>query len=161
MKIPKRGKLAIPTNYTTVNLYDEYVKQHKDTPFMVDKATYKELTTIFNSRVADYIIEGKEWTIPGRGGRLQIKKSKMSFTKNKLPIDWALSRKYDKIIYHTNQHTNNYVAKFMWEKRTSNLKNKCIYQFSPMRKLQRRLSAVLKDPNSEIDYLEARVYGRK
>ena len=84
-------------------------------------------------------------------GSLRVKKTKMNFTdKNTLRVDWQASKKFNKRIYHLNEHTGGYKYRFYWSRGI--IKNITAYSFIPTRTNSRRLASILKDNNRELDY---------
>ncbi len=60
--------------------------------------------------------------------------------------------KYNKVIYHLNDHTGGYKYRFYWNKHNMLTKNKTMYQLIMTRDNKRYLAQILK--NRVRDYVE-------
>lgn len=112
-------------------------------------------------------------------GSLSIKKykpkvlnDKGELNKKALKVDYGATRKLWKekypgmtieqikeipdrpLVYYTNKHSGGFIYKFYWDKFTSSLPGKSVYQFRPARDHSRFLARLVKDPNVEIDFFE-------
>jgi hypothetical protein len=147
-----RSKNKIQVDYTIDDIYKYYKELHKDDELMVDAKTFKKVLYSFNKKIFESILEdSEEFKIPKRLGTLRIKKTKMNFSGNiSCKIDWALTKQYNKKIYHMNDHTNNYRYRFYWKKTTCNAINKTAYSFEATRSDKRKLAQILK--NNVTDY---------
>lgn len=147
-----RSKNKIQIDYTIDDIYKYYCGLHKNDELNIDKKTFKKVLYSFNKKIFKSILEDSEtFKIPKRLGFLRVKKVKMSFKEGtSCKIDWALTKKYNKKIYHMNDHTNNYRYRFYWQKSTCNAINKTAYSFQATRSDKRRLAYLLK--NNITDY---------
>jgi len=59
------------------------------------------------------------------------------------------------LVYLENKHTRGYRCKFKWKKGKCKVKNKTYYGFFTIRKYNRLLNTVLKDPNFKGDFYES------
>lgn len=149
--LAKRGKKRVCADYTLVDIYNEYSKEHKNDGYSVDKSTFDKVTRYFNQRVIDLIIdESREFILPVRLGRIRIRKRKTILKKGVMKIDWAASKKNKKILYHLNEHSKGYYYRFYWNKVGSNATNGKAYFFSAGRINDRRLAKTIK--KGETDY---------
>jgi len=148
----KRGNRKLLANHTLVDSYETY-KDMSIVELLVDFKTYKSICKQFNKEIMNHIIdENGVFKMPGRLGKLRIRKSKMNYQdKNKLKVDWKNSREAGKLVYYLNDHTDGYKFRFWWEKRGP-IQNLSYYSFTPTREHKRELSATLKDENNNIDY---------
>lgn len=173
----KRGKLLIPNDYITKDIYKYYKKNSKNPvsykkykEFLFNNGLIKQLT---NEILYKAYILRLPW-----GGNLGVLKYKpkvkfkpedgsLDFEKSHIRIDWAATKKlwkenpeaYEKrtIVTHYNRHSKGYLAHFVWDKRGMGAtKNKSFYKFNPVRKLDRELATIMKSGKFgvEIDFYE-------
>jgi hypothetical protein len=147
-----RSKNKVQVDYTIDDIYKYYNELHKDDELKIDATTFKKVLYSFNKKILNAIVEGSEtFKIPKRLGLLRVKKVKMSFKDGaSCKIDWAMTKKYGKTIYHMNDHTGNYRYRFYWQKSTCNAINKTAYSFEATRYDKRKLARLLK--NHVTDY---------
>ena len=62
-----------------------------------------------------------------------------------LTTDEISAIKNKKILYHLNEHSGGYGARFFWDKTTSNAINQSAYVFKATRTLKEELAAHIKD----------------
>lgn len=144
----------IVNSFTTIDFYKDYIKEYQDyDPYLIDYSLFKQILSEFNKSISNSILEGYKFTMPFRLGALMIIKKKMNFNNlNSTIIDWQLSKKYGKVIYHLNEHSHGYTYKFYWDRayRQFTLTNK--YRFVMSRTNKRRLAQLIKEEN--YDYFE-------
>jgi len=172
----KRGKVKIPKDYITKDIY-KYYRSTTENP--VDYKTYVKF--LFSSKDNKGVIETLTERILyntyilsfPKIGSIFVKKYKpkvkfkpngdLDIRKSHIRIDWANTLKLwqsdpeakeeKRKVYHLNKHTKGYLYKFVWDKRKQPFKNKSVYKFNPVRKLDRHLGYILKN-NIEVDYFE-------
>lgn len=89
--------------YTIADFYDGYCNYVEDNPlYQVSYKVFRQIVSDYFRYLRDEIIEnGKEVRLPCRMGTLSIVKHKpKEYTGKSLRMDYAESKKYDKIIYH-------------------------------------------------------------
>lgn len=141
--------------YTIADFYDSYCNYVEDNPlYQVSYKVFRQIVSDYFRYLRDEIIEnGKEVRLPCRMGTLSIVKHKpKEYTGKSLRMDYAESKKYDKIIYHLNEHTGGYKYRFYWNKQNVLTKNKTKYQLIMTRDNKRHLAQILK--NHVRDYIE-------
>jgi len=172
----KRGKVKIPKDYITIDIYNYY---KKITANPVSYNIFKNF--LFSSKTNVGIIEqitnkilysAYILTLPKLGSIFVRKyKPKIKFKpngdldirKSHIRIDWGNTMKLwntnkeaknQKLkVYHLNKHSKGYLYKFLWDKRKQLLPNKSVYKFNPVRKLDRQLNYILQN-NINVDYFE-------
>ena len=128
---------------TLKDSFKDYKKEGGDLEYKV----YRDICEEYNEEVINNIIlDTLEFKIPNRLGSIRIKKVKGSPKR----VDWALTKKYNKKIYHLNMHTDGYYYKWMWHKKDALFINKSVYSFTATRKAKRRMADLLK--KNEIDF---------
>lgn len=173
----KRGKRKILSSFGLQDFYKYYKSKTKNP---VDYKTYSAVIKQFNDAVLDEIVyNSREFSIPGRLGKLRIKRFKNNFLTEEGDLNrtflkpdwkrtWELWRrlypektdqeiknvKEKKLIYHTNEHTDNHYYRFYWDKLTCNLTNHTLYNFKPTRTNKKKLIEAIKDEDLNIEYYE-------
>lgn len=122
--------------------------------------TYKQYTNVIyeiNTAISDFLIEtGQKVSLPYGCGDLSIVKYKplkykkvstINGTKTiiNLPVNWELTRKNKKIIYHLNAHTDGYKFRIRWFNDVCRFQHKKLFNFKSCRKTARKLAQVLKE----------------
>ena len=142
-------------SYTGKDFYRSYIDYVSDNPlYQVDYKTFRGIINDYFKYLRDELIEnGKEIKLPCRLGTLSIVKHKpKEYSGRSLRIDYAESKKYNKVIYHLNDHTGGYKYRFYWNKHNMLTKNKTMYQLIMTRDNKRYLAQILK--NRVRDYVE-------
>lgn len=147
-------KLNIKNSYTT------YLSKSKSP---VPYSLYNNMNQEFFKYITKKILEGHKVFLPMRMGSLQVigKEQKYTIQEGKvkgLAPDWGATKKYreanpgsDKIIYHTNSHTDNVRYKIKWSKYNMVGKNKVLYSLRFIRSTKRLLSEYIK--NKTFEYI--------
>ena len=154
-KTKPRGKGVVGS---TLGLRDSFKdfnkKQAAGNPFSVDYKTYRSVCEEFNKKVVeDILYEAGEFKLPYRLGEIRIQKKKMLFETSKMKIDWKATKEAGLIVYHMNDHRDNYRYRWYWKKKNVIVQNKTLYSFIPSRANKRELAKLLKTEKS-IDYFE-------
>lgn len=151
-----RNKNKIQNQYTLLDSYEEYIKDKEvDTSYYITKEEYINIVEDYIKKITDEILDKASiFKMPYRLGTLQIVKLKSSNNRNKkYSVDFVLTNKYGKTIYHLNEHSNGYKYMFRWCKINSIVKNKSRYRFIPTRTNKRKMASNIK--NGIVDYFEA------
>lgn len=143
---------------TLIDAYKFYNKSHEKS--VINKGKYTEICHLFNKIITDKIIkESMEFRIPHGLGTIRIKSKKMlvnikngkvSTVKN--GVDWKKTKEMyrqlygtddwnklkditnKKVVIYTNEHSNGYVMKWHWSKRSgSSINNKYMYNFNAIK----------------------------
>ena len=143
-------------------------KQYKETTTneIVDSRTYIDYANEFNKFLAEKVIEGYEITLPARLGTLSIigKKQKIKVDENGkifgLAPDWVKTKELwdnnpkakeeKKLLYHTNNHTDNTIYKFLWSKNRILITNKILYSLRMTRDNKRKVHSLVKNSKKYI-----------
>lgn len=151
-----RGLNKIKKPYTINGIYEDYIKdKDKDSPYYITKNEYIEIIEDYTESIVHEIMDKSSiFKMPYRLGTLQIVKLQSSNNRNKkYSVDFNLTNKYGKTIYHLNEHSDGYKYMFKWCKLKSVVKNKTKYRFVPSRTNKRQLAVNIK--TGTIDYFEA------
>ena len=133
---------------TLVDFYKEYSKKYKGTEFECTYREYKDIVSIILSQIMDVLFKGKTFEVPANLGDLVIGKKR----QQKRPIDWQSTKKYGKLIYLNNIHSNNYVYKFQWLKSKKKFPNRKLYTFRPTRANAREVCRLAKNGELTVFY---------
>lgn len=142
-------------SYTGKDFYKSYLNYIGDNElYYIDYKTFRAIINDYFKYLRDELLEnGKELKLPCRMGTLQVVKHKpKEYTGKSLRIDYAESKKYDKVIYHLNEHSNGFKYRVHWNKQTMLTKNKTKYQLIMTRANKRRLAFIIK--HRLRDYME-------
>jgi hypothetical protein len=153
----KRQPNKLGETKTLREAHKEYANEVPEgTFFDVEYKVYRQACEMFNKMIVDKILlKAEEFVVPYRLGTIRIKKKKMSFKeKSKLKVDWKTTKEVGKVVYHMNDHTDNYRYGWKWDKTNAIVKNKKYYSFEATRSNKRRLASLLKDRFSGVDYFE-------
>lgn len=149
-----RGKNKIQDLRGLSDMYNYYVERFDNDLYKVDFKIYKEIINkYFKAIMQDILYKPYKLKIPHRLGGIRIIKRKVNINKlTRFGINWPETVKHNKIIYHLNSHSKNYIYRFKWEKENSITPNLYFYKFVPSRQNKRELAKIIK--NRECDYFE-------
>lgn len=125
----------------------------------IEEKVFKNILYDLNKTKADLLIRNSlEYRLPFRLGFLRIKKAKLKvklingkIDVNKNVIDWKATLDYwekqygtrnrkelkeipnKKVIFQTNDHTDGEIMRWYWDKKLSNVKNKSVFLFNPVK----------------------------
>jgi len=130
---------------------------------IVNETLYTKILNDFNKELRRKILEEAFEFIMPLVGQLGIRKYKpyRVIDKNgnldiryKPAINWELSRKLHKRVYHTNTHSDGYKYYIRYSSYRCVLPNKHFYKFIPCRTFKRLLSETIKNPEFRGDFYE-------
>ncbi len=151
-----RSKNRAKNPYTFPDMYEDYIKDiDEDSPYHVTYNEYAGICSDFYKEVMVEVLEkGRRYKLPFRMGDICVTKKRLKlFDKAHLPIDWAMSKKLGKWVYHMNDHTNNFKFRFRWSKKMCrNTPNIGLYRLVFTRANKRRLAELIKSGN--YDYIQ-------
>jgi hypothetical protein len=132
---------------TSKEVYNNFCIQNPDV-----KISYKDWKGViisFNTQFANYIMEtGDRQRLPHGLGQLWIGKAKPTGIQQR-SINWKVSKEIGKRVYYGNLDTDGFVFRWKWDKQSSKLFQKEVWQFKPSRYICRELARKLKDPENE------------
>lgn len=119
-------------------------------------AQYKKILYTFNEMLFTHILEtGTKYKMPYGMGELTIRKKKMrTYYENKenkfciLPVNWQETKKYGKIIYNMNYHTDGYRYSWRYSFKNARFSNKDVWGFKATRTMSRTLAKYINKPDS-------------
>lgn len=142
--------------------YLNYLKERKLENNIVNPKMYSNVLNNFNKEIGRKLIEESfDFIMPMNIGQLRIRKYKPKYffdsdgklkKNSKMSINWELSKKYHKRVYHTNQHTDGYKYSFHYSNYRCILPGRSFYKFIPCRTLKRTLAKTIKNPDFRGDF---------
>jgi len=162
------------SDFNAKHFYDKYIENiEKNTIYHVSKPTHTNILKDFNTEIMKLIIEKSfEYVLPFRMGALRIKNKKTQLLLDdkgelitrKLTVNYKATRElwnsdiesYNKrkLIFYTNEHSDENKAFFYWNKKKMNFKNSYYKSFIPSRVNKRWLAATIKNPDLKVKYYE-------
>lgn len=148
---------------------DEY---ELDSPYHVSRMDYNKYICELNEKGMETVIHGNTLKLGARLGDIYIRKVKVkprifsdgTLDKRSVAIDYGATNKMwaeepelrakGVFVYHTNEHSDKYMFKWVWDTKKSNFRNKTAYKFVIIRKAKRKLAKEVKKPGNKFDYYE-------
>lgn len=123
-------------------IYNQYCKEIPKN-LQIPKGQCKNILKKLSAKVIIRVFDAEEVKIPIIG-TIRVKKIKQKYSKNKLKVDWATTKKEGKKVYHLNEHRSGYFYRIMW-RRNNNIKGINLYSFIAERHhFKRPLGKILK-----------------
>lgn len=132
---------------TLDNFYKDYYNEFKETSFHLEKKEFKHAVQLIFKLIVQELFAGNTIKLPYNLGELYIDKFQL---KGKKKIDFGASRKYGKIIYYSNLHSDGFTYKVIWSKNKSRFQNRKLYHFKLTRANSRELSKRIKTQQIKI-----------
>lgn len=118
---------------TIKDFYSEFKKKEKKVKpvsEIIEYHDYKNLIRDFFAEVQRRMIRDRLiFIMPHSLGIIYIKAYKRKENMKDWPIDFNLTKKYNKYVRHLNTHTNHYAFGVKWEKKYCKFWNKAFYTF--------------------------------
>lgn len=132
--------------------YLNYRRDNYNRKNRLNTSEFSKVINKFNKKLIDRIIfDTFEFKIYGLGSLGLRKWKPKKFVDGKisehLSIDWAKTKKYNKRIYHMNEHTDGYKYGFMFTP-SNQFKNINYFEFKMARRNSRYLANILKNPDT-------------
>src|ERR1035437_6892306 len=133
LKITKpRGKSRLIAQVTVRDFWKLYHKENRKTPLDISYKGYKDVIDA-NNIIAKNTCLKKGIIKMNNMGHLIIRKNKRNLMNSKgkiiVNVDWKNSKKYGKIVYNLNPHSNEQVYRIKWNAYTTPIINKSWYDF--------------------------------
>jgi len=138
-----------------VAMYKAYKRKHKT---KLKGTTFTAILENFNSRLLQLLLDGVTVKLPFHCGSLFVCKKKVNYEH--LSLDYGHWRKTGERLFHTNRHSDGYVAHFHWLKYSAIFVHKSLYELTFSRAACRRLAAIMKQPAAHRRYPEQIYYKR-
>ena len=129
-----------------IDIYDMYISdKEQSSPYYVDRSLFREIVYEYNEYLTKEILNGSILFLPYGLGSIYVMRKELKPTVARLAPNWELSLKYDKIIYHLNEHSNGYRYNFKWDKLPCRFRNHRLYRVSMVRTVKRMLAKYIKE----------------
>lgn len=123
--------------------YKEYITNKDNALSKVIKIDqFKSIVISLYSKIAEYIIDGKEIALPLNMGNLSVNKKASDMRR---PADYGEYQKTGKIVLEHNRHTDGYRFSIVWRKSSPTFGTQNGYKFKASRTLARELARRLKN----------------
>jgi len=126
-------------------LDDLYAKYKKSNPDMSKKEFKRASRALFRG-IVEEVFKGRVVKLPYGMGRMLLQPYELKGKK----IDFGMSNKIGKIVYHTNLHSDGKVYRLIWIKSSALFKHKQMYKFKLNRTHSRNLAALIKKAEIKI-----------
>lgn len=174
----KRGKQRVTIDYYSKDAYKHF-KTTSDLVgiYGITQQKWTQINKEINDLVINQLYEGRTLRLPYLGtlsiikykinvkldenGELNLRNYPVNYKKTwelwfskypDLSVEEIRKIKDKPLVYEENKHTNGYKHKFKWSRTKSRVKNKTQYGFFTVRKYNRKLNELLKDPNFKGDF---------
>jgi hypothetical protein len=135
---------------STADFYKFYKTLYKGkAKYQVSKNLYTKILNLYNQKLAKAVLTGEFVKLPYKLSVIRIKKCKMSYKV--LKYDYDTYNKTGQKVYHLNEHTKDFYARWYWRKGTCKIKGKLFYSFKPTRDNARNLAKILKSDKHAIN----------
>ena len=133
---------------------------YRTMPIEVDYSLYKLVLDEMCNVILEYILMRSEgFKMPYGLGFIQIGKYKpKSMTKQSLSVDYQASKKYEKKIYHLNEHSDGYKYRLYWSKVPRVFPDRYKYQLGLVRQNKRKLAQLIFNKQDYIDINDIQLY---
>lgn len=177
MEDQDKVKWKIKRDYKTKEFYKFYKSTVKD-PLPYDAVVNflygRNNIGIMEEIRNEIVYNAYSFYLPHRLGLIRVRKKEpkihfnddgsLNYKKSMMKVDWKSTKelweknpeaKEKKVrVFYLNKHTNGAICSPVWEKYSSNVKNKTVYKFLPVRWFYRQVAKAVKSGNNQIDYFE-------
>lgn len=139
-------------SYTAIDFYNGYKLEYPCTN--IEYKLFKAILEDYNKGFRDLLLNGSEELILpfGLGTVCIVKYKPKTLTARSLSIDYALSNKLGKRVYHLNEHSGGYKFRLFWSKLNCNSSKPYQYGLTLVRANKRLLAKLIKQDKK--DYIE-------
>lgn len=144
-------------SYTISDIYHSYIKERGiDMPYL----RFKRILSKFNQNILEALQDRSEgFKMPYGLGYVQVVKYKpKTYTDKSLSVDYKESKKYNKKIYHLNEHSNGYKYRLYWSKLPQTFPDRYKYNLSFVRQNKRRLAQLIFKNQDYINIDDIQIY---
>ncbi len=144
--------------------YERFLKENNMSSIELSYKKFSKNLEVCNWMFIEYALRtGQKVTFPhGFGAGCVNKRMLKRYVEHdgkryiNLRVDWNKTRLIGKKVYHTNEHTDGYNYKWLWDKKYATFTLSDTYIFKPCRYASRAIAKYLKRPNSQYKdlYLE-------
>lgn len=133
---------------------------YKTLPIELDYITYKRILDEMCNVILEYVFMRSDgFKMPYGLGFIQIGKYRpKTYTDKSLSVDYNASKKYNKKIYHLNEHSNGYKFRLYWSRIPQTFPDRYRYQLNLVRANKRKLAQLIFNNHDYIDINDIQVY---
>lgn len=137
---------------TLKDYYKQYLKENpKGSKNYLTKKQYRDINELYFQVMYVYLIKtGNPIKFNFSLGELHIRKRRAEEEQKK--VDFKKTKEYGKVIYHENNHSNGYYARFKWNKARVYLRHKYVFNFTACRWATRLLAESIFQNNTIVKY---------
>ena len=128
-------------------IYDLYTYYKSTSKDPIKFEVFRQVIFSHNKLMAhEIIVQGSNVRLPNRLGYFRVKKTKMNYSN--LKFDYGTYNKTGVKAFHLNEHSDDYKARFLWNKSKCIVKGKTPWSFTLSRKNKRLVSKIMQDNHS-------------
>lgn len=133
---------------------------YKTLPIELDYITYKRILDEMCKVILECVFMRSDgFKMPHGLGFIQIGKYRpKTYTDKSLSVDYNASKKYNKKIYHLNEHSNGYKFRLYWSRIPQTFPDRYRYQLNLVRANKRKLAQLIFNNHDYIDINDIQVY---
>lgn len=133
---------------------------YKTLPIELDYITYKRILDEMCKVILECVFMRSDgFKMPYGLGFIQIGKYRpKTYTDKSLSVDYSASKKYNKKIYHLNEHSNGYKFRLYWSRIPQTFPDRYRYQLNLVRANKRKLAQLIFNNHDYIDINDIQVY---
>jgi hypothetical protein len=144
-----RSKNRIDNAHGLVDMYDFYISDKElDSPYFISRLEFRTILKDYITIVFKEIFNGNMYYMPYGFGPLYVNKRKVIPGKRLSP-NWEETKKYGKLIFHLNEHSNGFKYSFKWDKGNCRFKNNRLYRLEMARCNKRALAKSIKEEGKD------------
>lgn len=150
-------KMRNKKSNTFRDMYNDYIKQSS---VDVSYELYKRIIDNMCNVILEYLFDLSDgFKMPSGLGTIFIVKYKpKTLTDKSLSVDYYNSKKYNKKIYHLNEHSSGYKYRLFWSKTQYTFKDRYKYQLCLTRANKRKLAQLIFNKKDYINIDDIQLY---
>lgn len=138
--------------------YNRFIKENNITEDVLSYAKYCKNLEVCNWMFIEYALRtGEKISFPHGFGPVAVNKKMLKrYVEHdgkkyiNLRVDWQKTKKLNKRVFHTNEHSDGFNYKWTWFPKESKFFQSELYVFKPCRYASRAIARYVKKPNSHF-----------
>tara|TARA_R110000764_G_scaffold168246_2_gene255504 strand:+ start:316 stop:759 length:444 start_codon:yes stop_codon:yes gene_type:complete len=137
---------SVKKGFSLSHCFTFYKKKHekRGANYKVSKKEYRDVCCAFNKKLTETILTGRIFSIPHGLGDFCVRKFETDWEKP--PVDLRASKLAGKQIFHLNDHSDGFWARWYWKRACTRTTNLIYYSFAPSRANSRAIATAMKKP---------------
>lgn len=131
---------SVKKGYSLTHAYKAFKEKHGN---LVTLTEYRKICVEFNKRIVSNALTGRVVKLPYGIGDFWIKKIQTDWEKPRLDLNETKIQ--GKKVYHLNEHSDGWWARWYWTK-NHRIPNMKLYSFQPTRGNSRAVAKIMKQP---------------